>query len=373
MTEANEFLRSLEITKPTLIVDKKRVMRNIEKMARKAKAAGVRFRPHFKTHQSAEIGNWFKEFGVNSITVSSLDMAMYFAKHGWSDITVAFLVNMLEIEKINKLANTIKLSLLVDSEQTVLALDKSLKHQVGMWIKVDTGYGRTGMLWNDFDNLLSLARKIQSSPKFNLLGLLTHAGYSYYAKSVDEIRGIHDETVERLTTVRNHLKSNGLETCEISVGDTPTCSVVNNFDGVDEIRPGNFVFYDLMQEKLGSCTEDEIAVAVACPVVGKYKDRNQVAIYGGAVHLSTAYILDENSRKIFGYVTSLQNGTFGPIIRKAPVISLTQEHGIIQVDDKLFNEIETGDLLLVFPVHSCLTCILYKEYKTLEGEVISRL
>ncbi len=373
MTETNEHLKSLKITKPTLILDKRRVMKNIEKMARKAKASGVRFRPHFKTHQSAEIGNWFKDFGVEAITVSSLDMALYFASHGWSDITVAFLVNMLEIDKINKLACDIKLNLIVDSEQIISALDKSLNHQVGMWIKVDTGYHRTGVLWDDFECILSLARKIKDSTKLDFKGLLTHAGHSYYASSVDDIRRIHDETVARLLAIKNYLKSNNTQPCEISVGDTPTCSVVNNFNGVDEIRPGNFVFYDLMQEKLGSCTEDEIAVAVACPVVGKYKDRNQVVIYGGAVHLSNAYILDAHGRKIFGYATSLQNRTFGPINRKAPVINLTQEHGIIQVDDKLFNEIEIADLLLVFPVHSCLTCNLHKEYKTLEGKIISRL
>ncbi|KPK99745.1 MAG: hypothetical protein AMJ91_06575, partial [candidate division Zixibacteria bacterium SM23_73_3] len=68
-----------EIVKPTLLLDKKRVMKNIEKMARKAKAAGVRFRSHFKTHQSGEIGNWFRDVGVEAITVSSLDMAQYFA------------------------------------------------------------------------------------------------------------------------------------------------------------------------------------------------------------------------------------------------------------------------------------------------------
>jgi len=329
-----------QIIKPTMILDKKRVIRNIEKMACKTEAAGVRFRPHFKTHQSAEIGNWFKNFGVEAITVSSLDMALYFANHGWSDITVAFLVNMLEIEKINKLAGDIKLNLIVDSEEVVSTLNNSLKHRVGMWIKVDTGYHRTGVLWNDFERILSLARKIKDSTKLDFKGLLTHAGHSYYASSVDEIQRIHTETVARLSAVKEYLKTTGIEACEISVGDTPTCSVVNNFDGVDEIRPGNFVFYDLMQEKLSSCTEDEIAVAVACPVVGKYKHRNQVAVYGGSVHLSTASILDEQGRKIFGYLTSLENQTLGPVNRKAPVVSLTQEHGIIQADDRLFNEME---------------------------------
>jgi D-serine deaminase-like pyridoxal phosphate-dependent protein len=373
MTEASELLKSLEIVKPTLLLDKNRVLNNIEKMAGKAKASRVRFRPHFKTHQSAEIGNWFKDYGVHAITVSSLDMALYFAENGWSDITVAFLVNMLEIDKINKLAADIKLNLLIDSEEVLSALKSKLQHPAGMWIKIDTGYHRTGVLWNDSDRILPLAQKIKDSPKLDFRGLLTHAGHSYYAKSVDEIRRIHDKTAERMTAVKNHLTASGFETCEISVGDTPTCSILDKFGGVDEIRPGNFVFYDLMQEKLGACTEDEIAVAVACPVIGKYKDRNQIAVYGGLVHLSSALILDENGIKIFGYATSLQDGTFGPIDRKAPVIGLSQEHGVIQANESLLDGAEIGDLNLLFPVHSCLTCGLYREYRILEGQLIPRL
>ena len=362
-----------QITKPTLILDKKRVLKNIEKMIRKAKAGGIRFRPHFKTHQSAEIGNWFKGFGVEESTVSSLDMALYFAKHGWSDITVAFIINLLEIDKINELAGKINLSLLVDSVQVLSDLNQNLKHKAGMWIKVDTGLRRTGLSWDDFEGICSLAQKIKESPKLDFRGLLTHAGHSYKASSVEEIKEIHMDSVARLLAIKEYLEDESIQPCQISIGDTPTCSIANYFERVDEIRPGNFVFYDLMQEKLGSCTEQEIAVAVACPVVGKYKDRSQVVVYGGAVHLSTAHILDENGRKTFGYVTTLQNGVFGPINRNAPVVSLTQEHGIIQVADNLLDQIEIGDVLTVFPVHSCLTCNLNRQYLSIEGEVISRL
>jgi D-serine deaminase-like pyridoxal phosphate-dependent protein len=373
MYETNKLLKSIGISKPSLLLDKNRVLSNIEKMASKAKASGVRFRPHFKTHQSAEIGNWFRDFGVTAITVSSLDMAMYFAKHGWSDITVAFITNVLEMNEINDLSGRIKLNLLVDSEQVLSTLNQQLKCRVGIWIKIDTGYHRTGVLWDDFDSLNSLVKRIKSSPLLDFRGLLTHAGHSYRAKSLDEIRKIHKETISRMLSAKDYLKDIGIVTCEISVGDTPTCSIVGDFVGVDEIRSGNFVFYDLMQEKLGSCTENELAVAVACPVVGKYKDRNQIVLYGGAVHLSNAYIPDEYGRQIFGYLTNLQNRTFGSIIKNAPVISLTQEHGVVSVDDELFNEIDVADFVLVFPVHSCLTCNLYKEYHSVQGEIISRL
>jgi D-serine deaminase-like pyridoxal phosphate-dependent protein len=365
-------LLGFEIVKPTLLLDKQRVLKNIETMAGKAKASGVRFRPHFKTHQSAEIGDWFRDFGVEAITVSSLDMARYFADNGWTDITVAFIVNLSEIDKINHLADRINLNLLVDSQQVLSDLDKKLKHTVGMWIKVDTAYHRTGVAWDDFDTIRTLAQRSKDSPRLNFRGLLTHAGHAYKAADVSGILKIHVDTLLRMAVGKEHLEMNGIDACEISIGDTPTCSLVDDFTGVDEIRPGNFVFYDLMQEKLQTCTEDQIAIAVACPVVGKYKDRNQIVIYGGAVHLSMASIPDKKGQPIFGYLTSLQDGTFGPINRNAPVISLSQEHGIIQVTDDTLRRIEIGDLLLVFPVHSCLTCDRYDGYRILKGDVISR-
>jgi D-serine deaminase-like pyridoxal phosphate-dependent protein len=362
-----------EVTSPTLLLDKQRVLKNIEKMAGKAKASGARFRPHFKTHQSAEIGNWFRDFGVEAITVSSLDMAKYFADHGWTDITVAFVVNLPEIDKINHLAGRINLNLLVDSEQVLSDLDKKLEHPVGIWIEVDTGYHRTGVAWDDFDTIRALAQKSKDSPRLDFKGLLTHAGHAYKAANVSEIQKIHVDTLLRMAVGKEHLEMSGIDTCEISVGDTPTCSLVDDFAGVDEIRPGNFVFYDLMQEKLQTCSGDQIAVAVACPVVGKYKDRNQIVVYGGAVHLSLASILDKSGPPIFGYLTSLQDGTFGPIDRSAPVISLSQEHGIVEVDGIAVRKITIADLLLVFPVHSCLTCDHHDEYRTLTGDVIPRV
>ena len=374
MNTLTKHLQSLNIVRPVLILDKDKVKRNIEKMHKKAEASGVRFRPHFKTHQSAAIGNWFRDAGIESITVSSLDMARYFASNGWTDITVAFPVNITEIQKINELAQKINLGLLVDSEYSLQFLDSSLSHNVQMWIEMDAGYHRSGVSWGDFDLILSLAQKIDNSSRMKFAGLLTHSGHSYYAKSTDEIKSIYSETFSRLSKVKKELEQKGISDCAISIGDTPGCSIVESFEGVDEIRPGNFVFYDLMQSNIGSCTEEEIAVVVACPVVSKNKERKQVVVYGGAVHFSKEYITDVSNRKIYGYVTLFYNSKWGKAEKSAPLISLSQEHGIIQVeDDKLFEEIEIGDFLLVFPVHSCLTGNLYEEYRTLEGETISRI
>ena len=107
------------ITVPTIVLDETRVRRNIARMAAKARANRVRFRPHFKTHQSAQIGEWFRAEGVQAITVSSVRMAEYFAAHGWQDITIAFPANVREIAAMNRLASQVQLHLLVESVPTV--------------------------------------------------------------------------------------------------------------------------------------------------------------------------------------------------------------------------------------------------------------
>ena len=79
------------ITQPTLLLDETRCRANIRRMADKARAHGLDFRPHCKTHQSLAIGRWLREAGVEKITVSSVAMAAYFARE-WDDITIAFLL-----------------------------------------------------------------------------------------------------------------------------------------------------------------------------------------------------------------------------------------------------------------------------------------
>jgi len=350
----------MQIVKPAFVVNKQRVKQNIDLMYLKAKKSNVNFRPHFKTHQSLQIASWFREKGVNSITVSSVEMAKYFAKYGWKDITIAFPTNILEMDEINKLNDQIDLNLLVESEDVAWFLDEKLKKPVNVWIKIDTGYGRTGIEWDNADQILQLCRTIRKSKKFNLTGLLTHSGHSYQVKGKEAILKIYRDTVKKMTRVKSQLSDRGIEPVKISVGDTPTCSVVEDFCEVDEIRPGNFVFYDIMQLNIGSCREQDIAVAVVCPVVAKHPKRNELILYGGAVHFSKDYISDEHHEKVYGYVCELQENNWGPINRENYLASISQEHGIVKATTDFFHRIQIGDLVAVLPAHSCLAMNLMK-------------
>ena len=340
-------------------------------MLEKTKRNKVQFRPHFKTHQSREIGRWFRELGVDKITVSSLSMAEYFACDKWNDIIVAFPVNVLEIETINRLARQITLNLLVESAESVKLLNSGLQKDTNVFIKIDIGNHRTGIAFDDPAQIDAVLTAIDTSNHVRFAGFLSHAGHSYDAKSFEEISTIHYESIARLTKLKQHYLAR-YPNLVLSTGDTPTCSVMEDFSGIDEIRPGNFVFYDLMQSKLGSCSTNEIAVAMACPVVAIHKERNELIIYGGAVHFSKERIEDNIRGTIFGETVENKEEGWGEPVEGMHVSKLSQEHGTVRVPPHLIDQYKIGDIIKILPVHSCLTSQAMKGYLTTQGKIINR-
>ncbi|MEP4532353.1 MAG: alanine racemase [Cyclobacteriaceae bacterium] len=355
---------SFAITKPTLLVDENICRENIRKMAAKAKNSGVVLRPHFKTHQSADIADWFKEEGISKATVSSVEMATYFADNGWHDITIAFPYNPLEHKAIELLAEKIKLNVLIESEESLKHLNQNVNTHIGYFIKIDIGTGRTGVPPALFDILPKLKSQ---NPKHKLVGLLAHAGHSYKKIDRAEALNIYSHSIEILSQAKSLL---GDQNLILSYGDTPTCSLLEDFSSVDEIRPGNFVFYDAIQRFYGSCSISNIAVCMACPVVAIHKDRNEIVVYGGGVHFSKDSI--KGSESPYGLVVSLTpSGWQKESIAK--FVRLSQEHGIISGSDNFISSLKIGDLVGILPVHSCMAADLQGSYRSLAGMRLSKL
>ena len=362
----------MKINTPTLLLDKEKCLKNIQLMADKARRSGVFLRPHFKTHQSAQIGEWFRDSGIETITVSSLRMARYFADHGWKDITVAFPVNFLEIDLINELAAEIQLNLLVVNKESVQALQQHLRHKVNIWLKIDTGNRRTGIIANDHAAVEAILNELDKHDKMKFAGFLSHDGHTYKQTDAEAIHTIHNTTVYLLNLLSRKFKDRYPD-LQLSIGDTPSCSLVERFAGVDEIRPGNYVFFDLMQQQIGSCHFDQIAVCMACPVVALHPDRNEIILYGGSVHFSKEALVQENGDTVFGLIVELTENGWSAPVDGMQLVSLSQEHGIVRAIADKFRKYKVGDIIGILPVHSCLTADNMKSFLTLEGEKLEHL
>jgi D-serine deaminase-like pyridoxal phosphate-dependent protein len=361
------------ITRPTMLLNEDIAKNNIQRMAAKARAQGIFFRPHFKTHQSAEIGEWYRQAGVTAITNSSIEMAQYFATHGWDDITIAFPVNIRQMDEINSLAQSIRLGLLVDSEEIVRYLSRHVTSPVRVWIEVDTGMHRSGIpceAYQKFEHLINLLQ--QHPDQLKLSGLLTHAGHTYQLHGTEQVAKTYTQSVADMLALRSRLESATGMQLKVSVGDTPGCSLSEDLGKVDEIRPGNFIFYDAQMLSVGACQPNQMAVVVACPVVAKYPERSEIVVYGGAVHLSKDSLMD-GDRRIFGLVSHLHNDGWSLPLPGAYVRGLSQEHGILHIPAPQIDSIEVGSLIGVVPAHVCLSIAALREFTTLQGRVIPTL
>lgn len=350
------------MTFPSLILNSDIAKRNIKKMAHKASDLNVEFRPHFKTHQSLEIGTWFRDEGVKGITVSSVKMAEFFSKDLWKDITIAFPVSKLDVHRLNKLCSTATVNILAVDSITLKDFDEKLTNKLGIYIELDPGYGRSGIPILNFSILEDLKSEIVNSKHLTFKGFYTHAGHSYKCRSRQEIQDLVEPILDQLNELKDHFHD------PICFGDTPSCSVLDHFGPIDQISPGNLVFYDWTQTKINSCSEENIAVAMYCPVVAKYSQRNQLLIHGGAVHFSKDSFADSAGNPYFGMVAQKNKGGWGSSLPGNTLSSISQEHGTITCTPEYFDQVNVGDIIPILPIHSCLTADLMGEYHTIDGD-----
>ncbi|HWA33426.1 MAG TPA: alanine racemase [Cyclobacteriaceae bacterium] len=362
----------MQIVRPTLLLDEKKCKANIKFMVDKAKKANVVLRPHFKTHQSHEVGRWFRAQGVTKCTVSSIRMASYFAADGWEDITVAFPTNVLEISEINRLASVCKLNLAFVSPDAIRKLKSGLVRPIQCVIEIDTGYHRTGVDPGDFTRIDGILKEVADNPLITFKGFFCHSGQSYADRSREAIAKTYEVTATQMKSVGDHYRK-AYPNLELSMGDTPTCAVVTEFEGINELRPGNFVFYDLMQRVIGSCKNEDIAIVMACPVVAVYPERNEIIVHGGGVHFSKDQLKREDGKSVFGEVVRLTDSGWDATPLPIYAKSLSQEHGVLVAPGGEAEKFKVGDVLGILPVHSCLTADAMGEYRTIDGKLIDMM
>ena len=339
------------VTGPTVLVDRHKAQANIAAMQAKAANAQVRLRPHFKTHQSVAIGHWFGAPTDTAIAVSSATMASRFAEAGWCDILLAIPLNPGAIADYDQLASQTRLGLTIEHEDALATIAR-LTNQVDVYIELDAGYGRSGIAASQIERIDALLHKAQRCANVGQIGLLLHAGNSYSSRGDDAIRAIHQHSLNALDKLLSQLSFDRRQLL-VSIGDTPSCSRMSSFPGADEIRPGNYVFYDLMQQQIGACAWSQVALAVACPVIARYPERGEVIVHGGAVHFSKDFVLIDG-QPIYGQVMQTHQQGWSEPLARAQLIGLSQEHGKVRMAAEHIARLQLGDVLIVVPAHSCL-------------------
>lgn len=342
-----------DLPTPCAVMDLDAVERNAERMATKADRLGVRLRPHVKTHKIPHIARIQTPGSFKGITVSTMAEAHAFARAGFTDITWALPLPPSRLAEAAELAERIDLGVLVDTVPTARLLIEA-RRPMRVWLKIDCGYHRAGV--DPTDPLsLDLLRMLSEADHLDVQGVLTHAGHSYTCRGdADRLQEIAGQERDIAVEFATRAENAGLGFPQVSVGSTPTCSVVDNLDGVTEIRPGNYVFFDLHQLGLGVCQVEDVALSVVASVIGQHMGR--MVLDSGALALSKDPGHGDGS---YGRVYDL-DGQELPI----ELHGLSQEHG------QATGYIPGLEKVRILPNHSCLVAALHPVIYGVRGQEV---
>ncbi|TGQ39433.1 MULTISPECIES: alanine racemase [unclassified Mesorhizobium] len=360
-----------DLETPALILDRSVVARNAARMTDRFRGTGVRLRPHTKTAKSIDVTRLALAGNFGGVTVSTLREAEYFASHGITDVTYAVSIIPDKLQRIAALlARGVKVTVITDQRAVATEISRravDLGIVLDTLIELDSGERRSGVM-ADSDVLIDLGKALHALPGTRLVGVLTHAGHSYQGRSIAAIQQIAEDERRCATTAAMRLRIAGLPAPVISIGSTPTATHGLSFEGITEVRCGVYMFCDVFQSEIFSCSSADIAVSVLATVIGHRPDMNCALIDAGALALSKdrstgAPGLPEDAG--FGLVMDV-TGTHR--IGGVKVGHVYQEHGMLVADGPFpFGELSVGTRVRVLPNHACMTAAMYDAYHVVNG------
>lgn len=341
-------LPAAELDTPRLLLDEERLDRNIDRMARLARRAGVSLRPHAKTHKLLPVAERQLAAGCGGLTVAKLGEAELFARHGIRDLFIAYPVwGAAKWRRLCDLAESAEVRVGADSHEVFAGISAAAAERglvIPVRIEVDTGFGRCGV--QSGDEALALARRIGDLPGVRLAGVMSFGGQTY-AAAPERRRDAALDDAARLVAVAELLRGNGIDVPEVSVGSTPSAAYVHEMPGVTELRPGTYVFSDRDQAALGWGTLDDCALTAVARVVSR--------------PTPTRAVIDAGTKTLSSDRASAVDG-LGEV-RGHPewtIASLSEEHGVLSLPDGARGP-AIGDLVEIVPNHACAMLNLHDE------------
>jgi D-serine deaminase-like pyridoxal phosphate-dependent protein len=355
---------------PGLVLDITKVKRNAAEMSRRIRQFGADLRPHIKTHKCIEVARIQTAGHSGAVTVSTLAEARAFATNGFSKITYAIPIEPGKFAEAIEISRDCELSLITDDVEVPDQLNDAAKQanvHLNLFLKVDCGYHRCGIEPNN-PLAIEIPRRISSASNLRFAGILTHAGHSYNCQTKAEVLALAKHERDVMAGFAEGLRKEVGPVPIVSIGSTPTITSVDHLDGIDEVRPGNYIFFDAFQATLGSCSFGDCALTVLASVVHRDRARRKVIIDAGAIALS----------KDRGPVGLNPNCGYGRVLDlngedlNLTVSEMSQEHGVIiandENDENTLDQLSVGSRVRVLANHSCLTAAQHSHYNVLEGE-----
>jgi D-serine deaminase-like pyridoxal phosphate-dependent protein len=357
-----------DLPTPAVLIDRVRVLANIDRMQERADRRGIRMRPHAKTHKSPVVARWQIDRGAIGICCAKLGEAEAFADAGFTDIRLPYPLQPVNAPRVLALLEKTRLSFVVDHLDVARGWSDAMARAgrtVDVLVKIDIGFHRCGIP-PDPATAVPFIAAVASLPGLTLRGLLSHAGHGYHASSESELQAIAEDEARTLHALADAARQRGIAIEELSAGATPTARYSLDQEWLTEYRAGNYVYFDRTQVGLGAATLDDCALTVLATVVSAPAP-DRIVLDSGSKTLSSD--LARGFRPIAGHGALFPGEELRAGARPDPnllVERLSEEHATVRVLDGAA-ALRPGDRVRLVPNHACVVSNLVDRAWIVEG------
>ena len=359
-----------EVETPAALIDLAQLETNLTSMQQLADRHAVALRPHGKTHKSFEIGRRQLALGAVGLTLATVDEAIVFLNNGFESITISRPI--LSGKRFDRLFSETPsgadVRTVVDSEPGIAVATQSAARanvRLGVFLKIDVGLHRCGVD-PDSDLPVELAQQVCDATNLEFRGIISHAGHAYAATSREAATEVAEAERRIMIQVRDTVIEHGIDVPEVSVGSTPTVLAASSFEGITEIRPGNYVFLDLLPIGVGVASKSDTSLSVLATVISKNAEYfitdagSKTLTSDGGVHGMTG---------ARGFGQAYPEDRYLSDDHCLNVASLSEEHGKLT---RTGFDLPIGSRVRILPNHSCPIANLAREFVVMDKDHVSR-
>ncbi|KAF1946426.1 hypothetical protein EJ02DRAFT_233089 [Clathrospora elynae] len=408
-----------DLPTPAVVLDRAIIRRNCTTMLNVCSELGVGFRPHVKSHKTTELSKLqVGESGpadlITSTIIEAESLAPWLlkcqAEGREASVLYGVPVSQSGIPRLVTLASKLgpgSVNVIIDNEDAfgkfhdrLLASENNV--QLGIFIKIDTGYHRAGIKTSSpaFPSLVqTIVSKTQhAGSRAFLKGFYSHFGHSYAGNTEDDAANGLIEELVGLEEALKAVPSSFTRKLVLSVGATPTATAAQNllsrsspkvqeFQGVlkrlqkdhaVELHAGVYPLLDCQQVATHArpssssreatwafqpLSKENIAIRMLVEVTSVYNERSkpEALVSAGSLAMGrepcksytgwgivTPALGNSNAKHIYDE----REGKTGWIVGR-----ISQEHGILTWEGERSecNELSIGDKVMVWPNHACVT------------------
>ncbi len=332
-----------ELDTPALIVDLDIMERNLRRVSDYCAGHALRLRPHTKTHKSIFIARQQLALGAAGLTVAKSGEAEVMLGAGPRDLLVAFpVIGEAKLRRLAAVAGLTRVTIALDSLTAAGQLSQMAEAtgaRFGVLVEIDVGLGRVGVAPPD---TLAMASAVAAMPGLEWRGITFYPGH---IKDQDEAKlTALSETVGRIV---GEFTAAGMKPEIVSGGSTPALYHSHEIEGLNEIRPGTYVFNDMNTVASGACALEDCAASVLVTVVSR-AESDRMIVDGGSKTFSSDRL--SSGGPGFGQVMEAPGAAFH---------KMNEEHGFVDLG-QAERSFQIGEKVRIIPNHICVAVNLHE-------------